>query len=539
MKLFKNRLLKSFKGKGSDKEDADVNYSLMSQPDGNVLRSTDFLSSLDLLCEGEIEGFVNPDGALVEGIDVLQGVYLNDVPILEVENSSSVAVTQGPDTIAPQLLILGDNPTVIELGQESFVDEGAVSDEDLAVSAVNNVNDQVLGSYTVTYTASDASGNTTTVTRVVNVVDSQIPVITISGNNPLTVESGTVYTDAGATSDGPEAVTFIDNVNTNIVGTYQVIYFATDASGNTTSATRVVKVIDSQAPIITVSGENPIYITRDSTYTDAGATSPGEFVSATGTVDTSTEGTYTVTYSVTDAAGRTGTATRTVEVIGDNIITFAWGSDYNSDTWTYNSQENRYSYTPSSGYIKYLEKDSLNRWTLYDNVNANNPSGIIKFRTTSSYTSDVPLNIPYSDWVYNGTGSSGAQVGFFILASQYPSSSITLQGFYPDGSNSNSFPIVNFNGGYTFNSNDFTYTRTSDGVTHSIALQQNAGFNYTTGTIKTFRWIASEGGSIYFWSDDFDADTDMDNILNPSLGGFTNKIEFNPNFPQSVIGTIS
>jgi len=50
MRVFKNRLLKSFKGKGGSKDDADVNYSLLNQPEGNILRSTDFLSSLDLLC---------------------------------------------------------------------------------------------------------------------------------------------------------------------------------------------------------------------------------------------------------------------------------------------------------------------------------------------------------------------------------------------------------------------------------------------------------------------------------------------------------
>ena len=58
MRILKNRILKSFRGKGS-KGDAEVNYSLLNQPDGNFLQSNDFVKSLDLLCEGEIEGFVN------------------------------------------------------------------------------------------------------------------------------------------------------------------------------------------------------------------------------------------------------------------------------------------------------------------------------------------------------------------------------------------------------------------------------------------------------------------------------------------------
>ena len=56
-----------------------------------------------------------------------------------------------------------------------------------------------------------------------------------------------------------------------------------------------------------------------STWTDAGATADGgETVTPSGTVDTSTVGTYTITYSATDAEGNTGTATRTVTVVDDN-----------------------------------------------------------------------------------------------------------------------------------------------------------------------------------------------------------------------------
>ena len=48
-----------------------------------------------------------------------------------------------------------------------------------------------------------------------------------------------------------------------------------------------------------------------STWTDAGATADGgETVTSSGTVDTSTVGTSTITYSATDAEENTGTATR-------------------------------------------------------------------------------------------------------------------------------------------------------------------------------------------------------------------------------------
>ena len=54
--------------------------------------------------------------------------------------------------------------------------------------------------------------------------DTVFPVITILGDNPATVELGSSYTDAGATSDGGETVSTSGSVDTNTVGSYAVSY---------------------------------------------------------------------------------------------------------------------------------------------------------------------------------------------------------------------------------------------------------------------------------------------------------------------------
>ena len=54
--------------------------------------------------------------------------------------------------------------------------------------------------YVITYTATDASGNTGTATRTVTVVDTTAPVVTVTGDTSVTVELGSTYTDAGATA---------------------------------------------------------------------------------------------------------------------------------------------------------------------------------------------------------------------------------------------------------------------------------------------------------------------------------------------------
>ena len=78
--------------------------------------------------------------------------------------------------------------------------------------------------------------------------------------------------------------------------------------------------MDNTPPVITITGQNPATITKGSTYTDAGVTCTDDTDGTispvtTGSVDASTPGTYTISYSCTDSAGNKATASRTVEVL--------------------------------------------------------------------------------------------------------------------------------------------------------------------------------------------------------------------------------
>ena len=88
----------------------------------------------------------------------------------------------------------------------------------------NSVGGAITGTHTVTYTATDAASNVATATRTVNVVaDTTAPVITVVGDNPAAVVTGTTYTDAGATAvdniDGAVAVVTTGTDTINSVGT--------------------------------------------------------------------------------------------------------------------------------------------------------------------------------------------------------------------------------------------------------------------------------------------------------------------------------
>ena len=149
-------------------------------------------------------------------------------------------------------------------------------------------------------------------------------VINVQGNNPETVELGDNYTDAGAMSDdGTFVSTDLNGYNPFQVGTYTIQYSATNTT-DTATATRTVNVVDTTPPVINVTGSNPKTIELGSTYRDELVLTDtfGVDVVTTGSVDTSTVGTYTLTYSATDASGNVAIEKyRTVHVVPPAVAT--------------------------------------------------------------------------------------------------------------------------------------------------------------------------------------------------------------------------
>lgn len=83
MKVLKNKLRKKYiKGKGKSGGNAEDVFLVPPQT-SNVYRSSATLRSLDVLCEGPIEGLCLNDGRRAEGIDTFGAVYFNETPIKE------------------------------------------------------------------------------------------------------------------------------------------------------------------------------------------------------------------------------------------------------------------------------------------------------------------------------------------------------------------------------------------------------------------------------------------------------------------------
>ena len=188
-----------------------------------------------------------------------------------------------------------------------------------------------LGTTTVTVTATDHSGNTTSAHFTINVQDTTPPVIsnvppnqTVEATGPAgAVVSYASPTAADLVDANPTITTTPASGSTFPLGTNTVIITATDHSGNTTSAHFTIDVQDTTPPVL---ANVPVSMTVEATG-PAGAVVTYASPTATDLVDphpiiTATPpsgstfplGSTTVTVTATDHAGNTTSAHFTVDV---------------------------------------------------------------------------------------------------------------------------------------------------------------------------------------------------------------------------------
>ena len=121
-------------------------------------------------------------------------------------STSTPVVTPPPapvDTTAPTISLAGDAEMAVEQGTE-FTDPGATASDEtdgtVSVSVSGSVDANTAGTYTLTYTASDAAGNEASAQRVVTVADTTIPTIQLNGESAITLVEGDAYSELGASA---------------------------------------------------------------------------------------------------------------------------------------------------------------------------------------------------------------------------------------------------------------------------------------------------------------------------------------------------
>ena len=306
-----------------------------------VKSETDFLSDVNASVNEPDVTIISDFAAVVDLATV--GSYT--VTLTAVDASGNVAmpvqvVVTVEDTVAP---IIAANPTqtyerFIVKSEVAFLSDVNTSVDEPDVTIISDftavVDLATVGSYTVTLTAVDASGNIATPVQVVVTVEDTIaPIITANSTQiyeRFIVKSETDFlSDVNASVDEPN-VTVVSNfaavVDLDTVGSYTVTLTAVDASGNEAIPVQVVVIVeDTTAPIITANPTQTYerFIVRSETafLSDVNAIVDEPNVTVvsnfTAVVDLDTVGNYTVTLTAVDASGNVAIPVQVVVIVED------------------------------------------------------------------------------------------------------------------------------------------------------------------------------------------------------------------------------
>ena len=281
------------------------------------------------------------------------GIYTLTYTVTDLAGNTATAVTRTVtvvDTSIDDMYLVGASTEYHEQGTE-YVDEGVIAtdvvDGVLDVVTTGDVDSNIAGTYTLTFTATDNAGNERVLTRTVIVSDTIAPDIVFQLPSALEAsadENGEwVLSDearayilgalsAVDTVDGSVAITD-DMPNTFPMGATTVTITATDATGNTASFFFTLTVFDDDGPQIT--GPAGISVTSSdglnvpATNSDIAAFLSGasSLDNVDGAVTVSSNapsggfpiGATTVTFTAVDAAGNTTTYTAVVTIVNGNL----------------------------------------------------------------------------------------------------------------------------------------------------------------------------------------------------------------------------
>ncbi|MCI9974739.1 DUF5011 domain-containing protein [Clostridioides difficile] len=194
------------------------------------------------------------------------------------------------------------------------------------VTVEGEVNVNVIGQYTLKYSAPDKSGNVTTINRTITVVDTGAPIIsgaddkTINLLEELDLRAGVTAMD-DIDGDLTDSIVIDGTVDNAIPGENNIVYTVEDKSKNKSVVNRIITVVDNIAPILF--GVEDCTVEYGATFdSKAGVTAndniDGDLTSKIvieGVINTSILGEQILTYKVTDVANNEASAIRKVTVV--------------------------------------------------------------------------------------------------------------------------------------------------------------------------------------------------------------------------------
>lgn len=232
----------------------------------------------------------------------------------------------------------GQCSAVINVGTASATDNCDSNPEVVGTRSDNEPLDAPYpkGTTTITWTATDASGNSSSCDQTVTVNDTENPTISCPAditrnNDPGACGAVVSYTAPVGSDNCPGATTAqtagLPSGSTFPVGTTTNTFEVTDSSGNKTSCSFTVTVNDEEPPTITCQANITVYLAPNTTDTSAvvNYTTPAGQDNCAGATTTQQQGlasgssfpvgTTTNIFRVTDAAGNYAECSFTVTVL--------------------------------------------------------------------------------------------------------------------------------------------------------------------------------------------------------------------------------
>jgi gliding motility-associated-like protein len=249
----------------------------------------------------------------------------------------TVTDESGNQTSCEQLITVIDNeaPTITcppnftftaDLGQ-NYASELSigypVTDDNCQVESIENDAPAVypIGETTVTWTVTDASGNTAYCEQIITVIDEEPPTITCPEDIIVNNDAGecfAIVSDIGhpLTSDNDAVASIVNDALANYpVGTTTVTWTVTDASGNQTSCEQLITVIDNEAPTIICPADITSCLPSVSLpYPEVADNCGIESVINNAPAEFTIGETTTVTWTVTDIHGNSSTCDQLVTI---------------------------------------------------------------------------------------------------------------------------------------------------------------------------------------------------------------------------------
>ncbi|MGA9252742.1 MAG: hypothetical protein WBV71_09880, partial [Roseobacter sp.] len=179
-----------------------------------------------------------------------------------------------------------------------------------------------LGTTVVTWTYTDAQGNSSTQTQNVIIQDTGVPAPDVTNLPDVTGECSVTVSTVPTASDGCGGTTIngttTDPLTYNVVGSYTITWTYDDGNGNVSTQTQNVIVTDTTAPV----ADNPTLadVTAECEVTSLTAPTAtdncGGAVTVTNdaTLPITAQGTTVVTWTYTDAQGNSSTQTQNVVI---------------------------------------------------------------------------------------------------------------------------------------------------------------------------------------------------------------------------------